>query len=147
MISGVLNSKITQMTLQRDWGLVGHPDRAERARTVENACEGPDPAVDIKLLDGVSILSGIYVAGLEVHAIRRVARTDREGLRLCSELELPCKLSFCQDIIRTGPGAIFWTHPRTRDFNIVGDVLNGGESLYHGREGGETAKVGSLAWF
>ena len=144
----MLDGKVTQMTFMRvARGLVGRFDCAERAHTVENACEGPDPTMDIKLLDCISILRGIDVAGLEVHAVRRVARTDGEGERLCHELQFSCKLSFCQDMIQTGPGTIFWADPGAGDFSIVCDVLNGGESLYHGEgKGGETARVSSLAW-
>jgi hypothetical protein len=91
--------------------------------------------MDIKLLDGIAILGRIDVAGLEIDAVRQVSRTDREGLWLGHELEFSCEFSFCQDIVRTGPGTIFWTDPRARDFDVVGDVLDDGESLYH--EGGE----------
>ena len=129
-------------------GLVRRLDCAERARTIENACEGPDPTMNVKLLDSVSILSRINVAGLEIDAVRRVARTDGEGQGLCHELEFSCKLSLCQDVVRTGPGTILWADPGARDFDVVGDVLNGGEGLYHGKgKGGETVRVGLLAWF
>lgn len=71
VISGVLNRKITQMTLQSGQEYQSAASTVpERTRTVENACEGPYPTMHIKLLDGVSILSGIDVAGLEVDAVR-----------------------------------------------------------------------------
>lgn len=87
--------------------------------------------MDFKLLDGVAVLSGIDTARLEVDAMRRVTRTKREGQRLCGELEFSCKLSFCQDTVWARPGTIFWANPRSRDFDVVGDVLDGGEGLYH----------------
>ena len=48
----------------------------------------------IQLLDGVPILSGIDLAGLEIDAGCRVVGSEREGQRLCGELEFPGKLRF-----------------------------------------------------
>ena len=51
-------------------------------------------------------------------------------------------------MIWTGPGAVIWTDPGAGDFNVVGDVLDGGESLYHMEgEGNGTASECLLAWF
>ena len=97
--------------------------------------------MDIQLLNGVPILSGIDVARLEIHPVCRVAGTEREGQWLCCELELSRKFSFCQDIVRAGPGAVIWTDPGAGDFDVVGDALDGGECLDHeGGEGDETAR-------
>ena len=66
----MLNSKITQMTFRAVGTSVRRLDCAERARTVEDSCKGPDPTVDIELSDGIAVLSGIDVARLKIDAIR-----------------------------------------------------------------------------
>ena len=102
--------------------------------------------MNIKLLDGVPVLSGIDVARLEIDAVCRVTGTEREGQWFCGELEFSCQLSLCQDLIRTGPGTIVWANPRAGDLDVVGDVLDGGESLDHkGREDGGRSNKGGFA--
>ena len=103
--------------------------------------------MDIELLNSVPVLSRVGVAGLEIYAIGRITGAEREGLWLCGELELSCKLSFCQDPVRTRPRTVIWTNSGARDLGVVGNVLDSGESLDHARGGkpGDEATGGLFA--
>ena len=91
----MLNGKITQMTLiKAKRALVGGIDHGTWTVTVEDTCKGPDPAMDIELLDGVPILGGIDAAGLKVDAVCGITGAKRECQWLRGALEFPCKLCF-----------------------------------------------------